>query len=72
MNIYCADDMYLKFFLCTTTLRNCYCEIEIVTLVNYWFINMSVHLLHKFKQVYFFNSLFIMLLPGTRSELMTL
>ena len=32
---------------------------------------MSMHLLYKFKQVNFLNSLFIMQLLGTRSKLMT-
>ena len=31
-----------------------------------------MHLLYKLKRVYFFNSLFIMLPPGSRSKLMTL
>ena len=33
---------------------------------------INMHLLYKFKEVDFFNSLLIMLLPGTRSKLMTL
>ena len=33
---------------------------------------MSMHLLCKFKQVYFVVFLFIMQLPGTRSKLVTL
>ena len=46
---------------------------EIVTLLMaYLFINMSMHLLYKFKEVYFFYFLFIMQLPGTRSKLVTL
>ena len=45
---------------------------EIVTLLmTCSFINMSMHLLCKFKQVYFFDFLFIMQLPGTRSKLVT-
>ena len=63
--IYCTSNIYLKFFLCETMY-------EIVTLVNYKFINMSMHLLYKFKQVYFSNSLFIMQLPDTRVKLMAL
>ena len=39
---------------------------------NYKFIIMSMHLLCKLKQVYLFNYLYIMQLPGTRSKLMTL
>ena len=69
--IYCASNIYLKFFLCATT----FCKwhmYEIVTVISYQFINMSMYLLYKFKQVYFFNSLFTMLLPGTHSKLKTL
>ena len=68
---YCTSNIYLKFFLCETTLCKWHMY-EIVTLVNYKFIIMSMHLLYKFKQVYFSNSLFIMQLPDTRVKLMAL
>ena len=71
MPIYCTSNIYLKCFLCATTLRK-RCIYKIFTLVNYKFINMSMHLLHKFKQVDFFNSLYATQLPGARSTLITL
>ena len=71
--IYSASNKYLKFFLWATTLRKWHVyEIILYILMRYQFINISIHLLHKVEQVYFFDFLFIMQLRGTRSNLVTL
>ena len=63
--VYYASNIYLKFFLCATTLRKWHIY-EIVTIINLLVCQCICYIyLDKFI---FFNSLFIMLLPGTRSK----
>ena len=67
--LYCPS-IYLKFFCARLP---CASGIYMKLLQeNYKFIIISMHILYKLKQVYLFNSLYIMQLPGTRSKLMTL
>ena len=52
--IYCASNIYLKFFLCATYLRKWHIYEIANLLMTHKFINLSMHLYCKFKQSFIF------------------